>query len=513
LEKGAARVELGWQAYRPELDAEVRAEVTVQDRQAVVVQTIRFRSPDGGGRPIRLRGPTGVTGLRGTADPVGPGEWVFRPAADAGKEVTLTLSFGVPMPPRRPADPGPHKFPVGLIWPDTATRVTASVRVWSAPGGRRVKRFEGPWRELPPEADRDAWPLLTLAGSGSGLPLAFELGDATDGVLPQVWVDRALIQAWAAEESVAVQARFLLRRWTTARLEVTLPPGVVPEIALDGRKVTDLTPDPVSSTVGVPIAEPKPGRAYAVLEVRYQLPTARAAWAETTLIPPVLSGAAYRAPARWQVAFPQDVTPLTWGDRFQPEARWGLRSGVATALPAATPQDLEQWFAAGVETDLPAETGAGPRRDAGEAVVGRQPLPGRVSLLTLPRAGWVTVCSLAALVLGVVLVRLPPAAIGPAVALVGSLVAVAAVVWPQPVAQAVAGCQPGLWAALLLLAGQVAIRWYYRRRVTHLPGFTRTRRDPGADPPAAPLGTSASATGSGSAPRLVDDPTPVPARR
>ena len=105
--------------------------------------------------------------------------------------------------------------------------------------------------------------------------------------------------------------------------------------------------------------------------------------------------------------------------------------------------------------------------------------------------------------------------IGPAVALLGSLVAVAAAVWPQPVSQAVAGCQPGLWAALLLLAGQVAVRWYYRRRVTHLPGFTRTRRDPASDlvGTAASVGPSPSATGSGSAPRLVDDPTPVPARR
>lgn len=515
LEKGAGQVELAWQSHQPELDAEVRADITIQDRQAVVMQSIRFRSPDGGSRPIRLKGPSGVTGLRGNADPVGPNEWVFRPPADAGKDFTLSLSYGLAIPTRRPTDAGGQLCPIGLIWPESATRVTSTARVWSAPGSRRITKFDGPWRELPAEAERDVLPVLTLAGSGSGLPLNLELGAVSEDTLPQVLVDRAIIQTWTADNQIAMKTRFVLRRWTTSRLEVSLPPGVVPEILLDGQKVSDVSLVPGTTTVGVPLGEPRPGRTHVILEVRYQLTVPRSAWTDFVLTPPVLMGAAYRIPARWYMTFPNEVTPLIWGEEFQAEGRWTLRSGLVIPTATSNHQDLEQWFAAGIEGEGTLDPNSTPSVGIGEPILGRQSMPNHLSVVTLPRTGWILSCSFAIVIVGVGLARLQPIAIGPVVAILGTLVAVAAITWPHPASQVVVGCQPGLCVVVILLTAQVGVRWYYRRRVTHLPGFTRTRRDPihngtGTNPA---VGQTAPVSGSASTPRLVEDQPPASARR
>lgn len=519
MEKGADRVEIGWQAHRPELDAEMRADITIQDRQAVVVQTIRFRAPDGGGRPIRLRGPTTLTGLRGSADPVGPGEWIFRPPTDSGKEVSLSLSFGIAIPDPKPGESARQTIPIGLIWPDSATRVSTVVRVWGATATRRVSRFEGPWRELPPEPDRDALPVLTLAGSGLGLPLSFELGEIGEGLIPQVWVDRALIQAWVGNDHVSVKSRFLLRRWSASGVEMTLPTGVVPEVSIDGRKVTDLRPAPGNAdgttSMRIPVGEPRPGRTWAILEIRHQVPTGGAPWGEVPLAPPILAAATFRLPPRWQVSYPADMTTLVASGNLQVDAKWNLRQGLVLPIANGSSQDLEQWFSAGQEGEAEGDpavsaTGSGDL----DAIVGRQPVLGRVVLYRFPRAGWIAFCSLMILLVGVGLSRLRPGLLGPTVAVAGTLVACSAVIWPQPTTQVIAGCQPGLWVTVLLLAGQALLRWYHRRRVTHLPGFTRTRRDPvmnGTGPTPA-LGAIGSATGSASAPHLVEDAVPASGR-
>ena len=85
FEHGIARADLSWQPHRPDLTAEVRADVTVHDRQMVVVQQFKLKAADGFARPVRFRTPTGATGLKSQPplDPVGPGEWSLTPPADA----------------------------------------------------------------------------------------------------------------------------------------------------------------------------------------------------------------------------------------------------------------------------------------------------------------------------------------------------------------------------------------------------------------------------------------------
>ncbi len=477
FDKGAARVDLGWQVYRPELTADVRAEVRLGDHQVGVTQTIRFRSADGNPRPgIRLFGPVGATGLRANpgsppVDPSGPGEWGFRPPADGAREFTLSVSYALPLP-RSPDQAGPARLPVGLLWPDAATRVETTLRVWGAGSDRRVARFEGPWRELPPEPGPDAFPWLTLAGTGNNLPLSLELTDRAAGVVPAAVVERALVQAWLSDDgALAVRGRFRLARWPAAGVDVELPPGVVPEITVDGKKTDPVPRGPGESAVRVPVPDYRAGRSV-LLDVRYLLPPARSPY-ELTVPPPRLPGAVLRSPARWQVVLPPGNVPLYLGRDLQPDVRWGWRHRLFAPAAASSTDDLEQWITEGTEPDADDDPPAATAGPTGDALTARQPAPGPVRLVRVARGWFVAACSLAAFVVGYAASRLRSGLLGPALGAVGVAAAVLAAGWPQPTAQAAGAAEPGLLGLAVALLGAAAVRWYYRRRVAYLPGFTR----------------------------------------
>jgi hypothetical protein len=485
FEKGVAQVRLGWQPYRPELAADVRAEVQLGDGQATIEQTVRFRAADGEVRPIRLRGPAGATGLRSVhggppVDPAGPGEWVLRPPADGSREFTLSVRYALPIPPRRPDQPGPTRLSVGLLWPEAATRVEATVSVWGGGSVRRVAGFDGPWRQLPPEPrpDRDSLPSLTLAGTGPPvLPLTLELAEPADGLIPPTEVERALVQVWLADDGVAaVRGRFQLRRWSAAGVDVELPAGVVPDVSVDGRHA-DPVPLPAAPggprLVRVPAPEPRAGRSV-LLDVRYLLPAARPTpLGERTIVPPRFPGAAFRSPARWQVLVPPDAVPLYLGSDLRPDVRWGWRRGLPAPVAAASTEELERWVADGTDPDADENSNAADA-PSGDALTARQPVLGPVTVYRFGRVKFAAACSLVVLALGLAVSQLRPRLIGPALAIGGTAVAVLAAVWPQPAAQVAAASIPGVFGLGAVLAGLAAVRWYYRRRVAYLPGFTRT---------------------------------------
>jgi hypothetical protein len=194
-------------------------------------------------------------------------------------------------------------------------------------------------------------------------------------------------------------------------------------------------------TARVRLPEGRPGRVV-VLEVRYRLAAGRAAedapaglaWPRVTMVGPV----------RWQVVVPDDSVPVVFGGRA--EQRWAFRSGLF-APAAASPDDLERWFQSGADPDHPA--GVAP------VAVVRLAGPEEVRVFHVPRWGLVVVCSGVFLLAGLLVARLPGGVAGPVVAVLGGVVGAAAVVYPQ-----------------------AAVRGYYRRRVTHLPGFARGRPDP-----------------------------------
>ena len=122
--------------------------------------------------------------------------------------------------------------------------------------------------------------------------------------------------------------------------------------------------------------------------------------------------------------------------------------------------------------------------------------PDSLQVFHVPRLNLVIGCSVGFLILGLLVARLPGGIAGPLVALVAGAAAIAAVLYPQPAAQCASAAGPGAAALVLVLIVQTATRWYYRQRVTYLPGFSRTR----------PEATAPSSTGNRSADRVLVSP-------
>jgi hypothetical protein len=482
-ETGIARVLLGWNSHRPDLVAEVRAEVVLGERQLEVTQRMTLRSAEGFPRQIRFRAPAGAAGLR--AQPAlapSNGDWLLSAAPDA-KEVTLTATFAVPLPPRPDEGAAPWKVPVGLLWPTGASRADTTVRVWSnAATGRVLATSSAGWRELVPEPspDRDSLPALSLA-AGAEFPLSLEVRDAENPAAVAVWVDRSLIQAWAAAGGGATEyrARFLIRRWLAASIDIRLPgplAGPNPEFRLDGLRA-NATPLPgAGGERTFRVSLPAPGKAVAV-EVRYQLPSAPGRTGDAVYLPPLLPAAAFTGPVRWQVTLPAGAVPLLTSGGTA-EFRWRPGTTGLAPSPLASADGMERWFQTGEEPGGEAST---------EAVVARQANPGAVRLYRVPRTGFVILCSVVVFVLVLVLSRLPGWAVGPVVAAVGCGVGVAAVMLPHPAAHVAGAAQPGLAGAAVVLLGLALARLSYRRRVNRLPGFARAiPSEPAADAPVIP---------------------------
>lgn len=504
-EVGLARVALSWQPYRPDLAADGRADVTLGDRQLVVTQHVRLRSAEGLPRPLRFRGPQSPAGLRfppqqPRLEAVGAGEWGVVGAdgkelpADQ-KEVSLTLSFAVPVLPPDGAD-RPWAVPVPLLWPSAATRSESTVRVWSGTTtGHTIATESGGWREVQgePVPDRDSLPSLTLFGSGAD-PLVLEARAIAPGAAVAVWADRGLVQAWNADDGVtSYRARFLLRRWLSPAVDVRLAgplAGPNPEFLRDGLRV-DAVPVAEPSgggvrTFRVPLPAPRPGTS-SVVEVRYQLPASRGRAGECVYHPPSLPGAAFAGPVRWHVTMPDGTVPmLTSGGTA--EFRWRLRPLGLAPVPPASDDNLDRWFRTGDEA---ADGGNGE-----SAVDARQPSPAAVTVYRVPRTGLLVACSVAAFVLVLLVARLPVGAAGPVVALGGGAIGVVTVFYPHPAAQVFGACQPGVAAAAAVLLVLVGARAYHRRQVSRMPGFAQSLPEPSGV--AAPVPSSARKRPSGS---------------
>ncbi len=458
FDRGVSKVELNWQVYRTELACDARAEVTVHLRQLSVTQTLKFSAPDGDVKVVRLRGPDELVGVRAkpALDPVGRGEWEYRPTADPGREFTIVVQYAVPLP------AGATAAAVPLLWCPAATRTDAVVRVWGG-GGPRAEGFVGRWRETAPEptADRDSLPWFTLAAGGTET-LSLTLSDRPEA--GSTVIDRGLIEAAvAADGTAAVRALYAVRKWPGGGVELDLPTGTLQEVQVDGKRV-----EPVRSgdRLTVPMPDAKPG-ATVILDVRCQQVTAGDGRGGRVIVPPAVKGASYRGAVRWYVACPGERVPIVFDAGWDAEHRWAWRGTGVGPGPADSPTEMEQWLRGGTDTDdaTPA---------SGDAVAVRRATADPLRVTLAPRWAWV----LAACAVGLLLVagvgQLRLAYIGPAVALVAVALAVGAIFLPQPTAQAVAAGQPGLLLGVLVLLAQFGWRTYRRWKTDRLPTFSRT---------------------------------------
>ncbi|HVL14846.1 MAG TPA: hypothetical protein VM529_19910, partial [Gemmata sp.] len=476
-ESGIARVLLSWSPHRPNLVADVKADVVLGERQLEVSQRMTLRSPDGFPAELRLRAPAGAAGVRGqpALTPSGA-EWLLPVATDA-KEVTLVVSFAVPLPPRPSDADAAWPVPVALVWPAGARRADVTVRVWSsASASRTVSTASAGWRELAPEPapDRDTLPALSVAASGGELPLVLEVRETSNPAVVTVWIDRGLVQAWAGGEAATeYRARFLLARWLAPAVEVRLPgplAGPNPEFRIDGLRA-NATPLPESSVGARAYRVPLPAAGKPVaLEVRYQLPAAAGRAGEAVYRPPTLPTAAFTGPLRWQVTLPSGTVPLHTNGGT-PEFRWQFSPTGLSPAPVGTAEGLERWLQTG---DEPAAGGAA----AVETLTTRQSTPGPVRVYRVPRTGLLILCSVVAFVAVLAASQLPGRWLGPVVAVVACVAGVGAVFFPHPAATALGASQPGFAGAALVLVALGLARLAYHRRVTRLPGFSRTAPEP-----------------------------------
>jgi hypothetical protein len=223
---------------------------------------------------------------------------------------------------------------------------------------------------------------------------------------------------------------------------------------------------------------------------------------QTALQPPVVRGETGWNPVRWQVAFPSSWLPLDTDANFRAEQRWGWRGWLVGLKPAPSNGDVEGWSLSSEATGMPPTTegeAAGP-----PSLVGWQTTAGPLRLTHAPQQGWLLICSLALLVVGLVVSQLKrPRGLGWLLALVLGLAAAGVgLYWPSVLASVMYGCEPAMVVLMLVLGSQWLLHQRYRRQVVFLPGFKRTK------------GGSALVRGSSNRPRTgepstVDAPPPV----
>ncbi len=478
FDRAVARVELSWRAYRPALAVENRVDVSLQPRQLLVQQVLKFKPSQDDRRTIRLRGPEHLLGLQSVPalDPVGPGRWEFRPNAEPGKEFTLTVAFALRLA-NPEADPA-----VLLLWPEAATRIDSVLRLWGGGTGRRVDKYAGDWRELPcePAPDRDALPLLTLAASGAGAPLTLDLSTLGDSGLPTVWIERAYIRATVAESGQMLQAKLLLKRWLGSSLEVELPRVDNLEVWLDGRPI-EAIPQPASSDspdpwlLTLPLPESRPNKPLLV-ELRYRISSARSSYRERTCVPPKMRGSVYRTPIRWLLSTDPDQMAFIPSGRWDPEFRWTRRGFGFAPTAVESPHDLDAWLTAGTETEAGEEYPW--LRPGGDSIAGRQSDPQPVPVLLIPKSAWITGWSTSVFVIGLAVSRLRKWRLGVALAILGIGLAIVGALAPQGLAQALAAMPLGAVGLALTVFTGFAWRYYRLRSVERLPGFNRERLRP-----------------------------------
>jgi hypothetical protein len=484
VNRAAGQIDLSWRPQQPDLRVDTVADVTLGNAQGRIILHMHCSNSGRAPTRLRLRGPEGIRNLAatpGTIEPAAPGEWFVGLPADTGREFSLKLTYTFDRPITRTGADGLHEV-VPLVWLDGATQVEARVRFWrdptAAPNRAAPVGADAPWQVLPPELvpERDTLPMLVLQASGNQLALSVRFTsrngeEQTTGATS--WVERALIQVQAGDESHRYRARFYLRRWQTPTMELALPMAAAAvEASLNGKPID--APDTVRSDDGRPflrIALPawRPRRPV-VVEVQYQLPAAGTRAELTPPLPAPGSGIAVAA-TRWEVALSRGSTPLSFSNTTVLEERWGWRHLFPSPQAARSVAELEAWFLNGQE---PASEGSANWQMGEAAVAAREEGLHPLSLYLLPRTAMLIAASVVAFLTGLFLSRLRRRDATLALLGIGAVAALGTSAWPQPAGQLFAAALPGLVLLAIVLGSQRYLQWHYRWRLDHMPAFSRS---------------------------------------
>jgi hypothetical protein len=482
VSRGLAQVDLAWRPIRADVRVEASTDVTLGDRQAQYAQQLHCYFADVPLRRLRLHGPATATNLAVSVgnklENTGPGEWSVALPADAGKEAAVTLTWSGPLP---AAEEG-ARLAVPLFWVDGATSCESRVRFVrdrDAAGHFVPALASGPWQELPMELLPAGASLLVVRGSGQDLSLTVSLHDAenTGPALPQAWIDRALIQAQAADGAQRYRARFHLTRWQARSLDLELPATAADiELLINGlRAPREASADGDSGRI---LRVPLPAwreRQKLLVDLRYSLPggSEGAVGALARWQPPRPHGRYVVRAVRWQIALPSQAIPLSIGDAVV-EEMWTVRNAHVQLVPAYGTNELDQWIASGQEP-VAGESGGWEMKSAG--LTARQAGLTPMRLVVVQRTAWYASISLIVLATGLLLSRLPQRAVGAILALLVPAVVIVGFIWPQPTGQALMAAQPGLAILACIIILQRFLHWRYRRQLARLPGFSRIQAE------------------------------------
>jgi hypothetical protein len=501
------RVEASWRPYHPPVSVASLADVTLAGREGKVRQELRFTLPENAPAPPRLllRAPRGVANLHaqggelvpakpdaGDAPPPGGQLYRLLPADPRRPAVVLDYTFALPADAGAKGSEGVGWAPVSppLVAPGPAVRGQARVRVWSDAGVLPTTTSPG-WSEqnIEEAPGRNRLPVLVLQAGRPDLPLTLKPGPAAARFT--VLLEKVLVRVEVGDDGQqSYHVGYRLSRLAGRHIDFELPspaPTINLTASLDSKRVDpELLParaeagrgDLKGRLVRLRLS-PELVRKPAVLVLSYHLSPDRMAATPvgTTLQAPRVLGEAEGVPTRWEVTAPRGWVVL--GPEAGPGAGrvWGRRGWLFAPGSNLTAADLDRWLHAG-------EAPAPSRADAGATptlVLWRdQPT---LRLTYAPQQLWLVGCSLALVLAGLVLARLPLLRPEEGTPLWGwlllgvFLVATAAVVllWPTLAGQLAYGCQPG--AAVLLVLGLVqwALHERYRRQIVFLPSFSRTR--------------------------------------
>jgi hypothetical protein len=317
--------------------------------------------------------------------------------------------------------------------------------------------------------------MITLAASAEH-PLVLEVRRSSPEAAAALQLSRTLIEAGLQDDGlVAYRARFRLQLYLTPAVEVILPETVGPNpVALvDGVKAGLVPIDTGEGSRRFRVMLPEGAVRASVLELQYTLPGTRQVFSETVYQPPVLVSAVYTGGTRWIILEPSDAVPLVLSHRGRAEMRWRQR-GITYAPSGTNRAAMDKWFSYGIEptaADIPNGL-------EGEPVVVRQNAPESVRVVRVPWLALVVGCSLVVFIVLIAMTWLPTVVSALIVVLLGSGFVIGVVLYPQPASQLLAAGQPGFAVGLLAIVMMAVIRWQVRRRIAHLPGFTRTLPEP-----------------------------------
>ncbi len=506
-------IDVSWRPYRPQLRVLSVVDLTLNGNKGDVRQELRLQLPPAPPAAVNLRVPPGIDDFRVESE----GWRVERKdkeneasffslspslpvSLSETKEWRLVLRYTTPLSAKdkteKRAPESGKPFAVPLIVPQLATAGDVKVRIWSEAGFPPLgvsRQTQGHWQERGIEEvkDRRDLPVLVLQSTRLDAPLLLVAGEQTESF--SVLVERALLRVHLRPNGVQNwRASFQIRQLADRHLDILLPAPVAllnAQFFLNRRKVAPaIVNDRGERSEGGNVARlhlsPDLIRQTALLEVSFQLSgrTGRSLL-HTDLQPPRIEGAP-AAPTRWQVSMPDNRILLAPESASAVERSGTWRGWLLAACLQGSAVDLQREW----DDSLPDELKQDAQQldsegQAAPALICWQDQIAPIVLTHVPRQGWLLLCSLGLLTVGLGLYWTARPRDGGRLAawfwaLLALLIlaaAVAALLWPTMLWAIVYGCEPGALVLLSAIALQWTVYQRYRRQIVFLPSFSRSR--------------------------------------